>query len=186
MDASCTDDRTSVLPIGGHAAAHTGLASRSLPYDGPGALATITVASSPGSDDPSAHDSSSDSSGCPDTELRHDETIPGPGCFSRDVFLDFYGDVDGAARWERARVYDSADNADGWNIGADTQSIPANPRGSYESSDNDVNNAGDRVGTAIKRKTRTTMPNAPARPPRLPAPRPSPAMASVRGFVDPP
>ena len=91
MDAGCTDGRTSVLPFGGHAAAHTSLASRSLPYDGPGALATITVASSPASDDPSADDSSSDSSGCPDTELRHDETIPGPGCFSRDVSLDFYG-----------------------------------------------------------------------------------------------
>ena len=91
-------------------------------------------------------DSSSDSSGCPDTELRHDETIPGPGCFSRDVFLDFYGDVDGAARWERARVHDSADNADGWNIGADTHSIPANPRDSYERSDNDVDNAGGSCG----------------------------------------
>ena len=33
------------------------------------------------------------------------------------------------------RHNDSADNTDGWNIGADTHSTPANPRDSYERSE---------------------------------------------------
>ena len=43
MDAVCDKDnnhKSVLLPLGGHAAAHTNLASRGLPYGGPGALAT--------------------------------------------------------------------------------------------------------------------------------------------------
>ena len=38
------------------------------------------------------------------SELRNDEN--GPGYFTRDDFLDYFGDVDGAARWGRANVCD--------------------------------------------------------------------------------
>ena len=79
--ASSSNDREPViLPFGGHAAAHTNLASRGLPYDGAGALATsrgpplatIPEASSSDSDDPWAEDSS-DSFGY--TEVRYDRAI---------------------------------------------------------------------------------------------------------------
>ena len=65
-------------------------------------------------------DDSSDSSGCPEPELRHDEATGfGPGYFFRDNFLDHYGSLDGAARWERAAVCDPDDGADGSDDGAD-------------------------------------------------------------------
>ena len=102
------------LPFGGHEASQTNLASRGLPY-GPGALATTPEASSSVSDDSCAGDSSYSSS-CP--EMRYGKAILGPGYFTRDDFLDYYGH-NGIARWERATVYDSDDNADGSNDGAD-------------------------------------------------------------------
>jgi len=101
---------------------------------------------SPTSDSVSLDSCPGDSSDSDGPELRHDDSPDGHGYFTRDDFLGYYGDIDGAARWERARVHDSADNADGWNIGADTHSIPANPRDSYEGSDNDVDNAGGSCG----------------------------------------
>ena len=78
MDAAVANDRNRVpLPFGA------------------GALATIPVASSPDSDDPSADDASV-SSGC--SEMRYDKAIFGPGYFTREDYLDFYGDVEGATR----------------------------------------------------------------------------------------
>jgi len=44
---------------------------------------------------------------CP--EMRYDRIL-GPGFFTREDFLDFYGDADGASLWARARVYDSGDS----------------------------------------------------------------------------
>ena len=76
------------------------------------ALATIPEASSSDSDDPCADDYS-DSSGRP--EMRYD----GPGYFPRDASLNYYGDIDGVARWERATVYDPDDGAGGSDDGAD-------------------------------------------------------------------
>ena len=93
MDAGCANDRKRVL----------------LPFGALGALATISEASSSDSDDPCADDAS-DSSGRP--EMRYDKFIRGgTSIFSRDEFLDFYGDVEGATRWERARVCDSGDSS---------------------------------------------------------------------------
>ena len=43
--------------------------------------------------------------------MRHDKAILGPGYFTREDILDFYGDVEGATRWERAKVYDSDDSS---------------------------------------------------------------------------
>ena len=110
---SIPNDRDSaILPFGGHEAAHTNLASRGLPYDGPGALATIPEEppSNSGAPDPCAGDSSG-SSGCP--ELRFGESLDGPGYFTRGGLLDYYGYIDGVAQWDRAKVYDSGDNAGG-------------------------------------------------------------------------
>ena len=67
------------------------------------------------SNDPFADDSS-DSLGC--SELWYDESVDGPGYFTRGDFLDYYGHIDGAARWARAKVYDSDDDADGSDEGA--------------------------------------------------------------------
>ena len=91
MEAAVANDRNRVL----------------LPF-GAGALATISVASSPDSDDPSADDASV-SSGC--SEMRYDKAILGPGYFTREDFLDYYG-YNGIARWERATVYDSDASSD--------------------------------------------------------------------------
>ena len=93
MDATVANDRKRVL----------------LPFGALGALATTPEASSSDSDDPCADDAS-DPSGRP--EVRYDKIIEGSTCiFSRDEFLDFYGDVEGATRWERARVCDSDDSS---------------------------------------------------------------------------
>ena len=128
MDAGCANDRKRVL----------------LPFGALGAFATISEASSSDSDDPCADDAS-DSSGRP--EMRYDKFIGGRTCiFSRDEFLDFYGDVEGATRWERARVCDSADDADGWDIGADIHPIPTNLRGSDEGSGDGAADAGGSCG----------------------------------------
>ena len=75
------------------------------------ATATIPGTSSSDSSGPdSCADASSVSSG--PHELRYDEVLPdGPGNFTQDDFLDYYGDVDGAARRDRATVYDSDEDA---------------------------------------------------------------------------
>ena len=82
------------------------------------ALATIPVDSPsdsrgpvPCADDPSV-------SSCRH-ELQYDETPPdGPGYFTRNGFLDYYGGVVGAARWDRAGSCDTDGNAGGSDGGA--------------------------------------------------------------------
>ena len=120
---SIPNDRDSaILPFGGHEAAHTNLASRGLPYDGPGALATTPGASSSDSDDPCAG-GSSDFSGR--SEMRYDEFIlDSPYYFSRDDFLDYYGHLGRVARWERATVHGSDDDAESSDDGADDADGP--------------------------------------------------------------
>jgi len=110
MDAASLNEPYPV-PSDGASAAHTNLASRGLPY-GHGALATIPEASSSVSVD-SCADDSSDSSGC--SEMRYDKAILGPGYFTREDFLDYYGH-DGIARWERATAYDSDASSDSLTI----------------------------------------------------------------------
>ena len=67
--------------------------------------------------------------------MRHDKAILGPGYFTREDILDFYGDVEGATRWERAKVYDSDDSS------SDSSSCPDSEL-SDEGSDDDVDDAG--------------------------------------------
>ena len=104
MDAAVSGDRKIMLHFGGLVAAHFIPASRGIRCDGPSALATIPEKPSPDSEGPdSCADDSSYSSGCP--ELRYDEypdgpAYPdGPGYFTRGDFLEYYGEIDGAARW---------------------------------------------------------------------------------------
>lgn len=137
MDAccryDCTNDRKSVpIPSGGHGADYTYLASRSPPSDSPGALAAIPGKSLSDSDGPypSADDSSSSDSVSFDSfpgdsfvyrpELRFGDSADGPGYFIRDEFLDYYGDIDGIARWVRATVYNPDVGAAASNADADT------------------------------------------------------------------
>ena len=111
MDADCSNDRQPVtLPFDGHAAAHINSAFRGIPYDGPRALATTTREPSSDSHDPDpcANDSS-DSSGCP--ELRYGESLDGPSYFTRDDFFDYNDHIGWVARWDRAKVNDTGDDA---------------------------------------------------------------------------
>ena len=100
MDAALrlTGNLKDILPCGGPVAAHITFASRGLYRDGRRALATAPEEPFPGSDGPdSCADKSSDSSGCP--EVRCGNSPDGNGYFTRDDFLYYYGDINGAARW---------------------------------------------------------------------------------------
>ena len=115
MDATNRFDRTvdrksswSLLPFEGHAgaagaAAHASLAPKSLPCLAEAPKESSSVSDGPGPGDPP------DSDG---PELRFDETPDGHGYYTRDGFLRYYGDIDGAARWERAAVYGSGASSD--------------------------------------------------------------------------
>ena len=87
----------SPLPFGGHARLAEIPKESSSDSDGPELRYDGSAASSPASADPRADDASV-SSGCP--EMRYDRTL-GPGFFTREDFLDFYGDADGASLWAR-------------------------------------------------------------------------------------
>ena len=92
--------------------------------------ASLSESSGPDATDPIPGALSSDSSGpdsCADgssvsfgpQKMRYGESIlDGPCYFPRNYFLDYYGSVDGAARWDRAKVYDSDKDAGGSDDGA--------------------------------------------------------------------
>ena len=64
--------------------------------------------------------------------MRYEKAILGSGYFTRGGFLDYYGRINGIARWERAAVYESGDDADGSN------NVAGDAEGSDEYSDGAV------------------------------------------------